>query len=532
MNLRSLLGVLKELTVIPETPQLEREIAHVTTDSREVRQFEAGLATHPSGAPGESGGGTVFVAIRGSKQDGHMYLPEVLQNPGTAAVVVEKATYAELLAANKITVTADTAPVIGVDDTRFALDLLARRLFYDPSHRLLCFGVTGTNGKTSTVYLLEKLLNAAKLPTGVLGTINHHLGDRVWESTHTTPEPIKLQGRLNEMKELGAQAIAMEVSSHALHQRRADGVQFNVVIFTNLTRDHLDYHGTEQDYFEAKQRLFTDLLWSSHKVPLFAIVNTDDPWGRKLRVSGKAGVFTIGENKDADFRFALKSQDFSGQEFSLATPFGEFESRLPLIGRHNLYNAVGAIAAVASLGVTIENSLPALKDFAGIPGRLQRVPDALGRFIFVDYAHTPDALENVLKTLSAIRDELPKPRPRILTLFGCGGDRDKGKRPQMAKIAADYSDLVFVTSDNPRGEDPQAILADIRLGFTEVAPEHVREDVDRARAIEQIIREAHPGDVVLIAGKGHEDYQELNGVKKPFSDVEVATSILQGRVHA
>ncbi|MBX3016740.1 MAG: UDP-N-acetylmuramoyl-L-alanyl-D-glutamate--2,6-diaminopimelate ligase [Bdellovibrionaceae bacterium] len=553
MNLLSLVGVLKDpknrvgaastapgteglcFWAAPSAEALQAEVAHVTADSRDVKIVDAIHFGAPTGAPGERGGRSVFVAVRGTKVDGHDYLAQVLASGAAAAVVAEESRVQELVRSGKLQISPADPPVVLVPDTRLALDVLARRLFYDPSHRLLCFGVTGTNGKTSSVYLLEHLLTFAKMPTGVLGTINHHLGEKVWESTHTTPDPVRLQSRLNEMKELGAQAIAMEVSSHALDQHRADGVQFNIVLFTNLTRDHLDYHQTEEAYFKAKERLFTELLWSSQKVPLFAVVNTDDAWGRRLRISGRAGLFTIGQNKDADFRFEVLAQDFAGQRFMLHTPLGDFEGELPLIGKHNLYNAVGAIAAVTAAGLSPDRSLLALKNFGGIPGRLQRVPDRLDRYIFVDYAHTPDALENVLRTLNEIRASLQKGAgassehpPRILTLFGCGGDRDKGKRPQMAQIAARLSDEIWITSDNPRGEDPAQILREIRAGIPEMPADRVHEDLDRAKAIGHIIRAARPGDVVLIAGKGHEDYQEIQGEKRPFSDVAIAADVLKG----
>lgn len=550
MNLLSLIGVLKDFKSRagqentapgteglrfwsePSAEALQTEVAHVTADSRDVKIVDAIHFGMPTGAPGERGGRSVFVAVRGTKQDGHDYLAQVLASGAAAGIVAEESRVRALVDAGTLKISPTDPPIILVEDTRVALDVLARRLYYDPSHRLLCFGVTGTNGKTSSVYLLEHLLNAAKLPAGVLGTIDHHFAETVWESTHTTPEPVRLQSRLNEMKELGAQAVAMEVSSHALDQHRADGVQFNVVLFTNLTRDHLDYHKTEEDYFKAKERLFTDLLWQSQKVPLFAVVNTDDPWGRRLRVSSRAGVFTIGQAKGSDFRFEVIAQDFAGQTFKLFTPVGDFEGELPLIGKHNLYNATGALAAVTAVGIEPARSLQALKTFPGIPGRLQRVPDKLDRYIFVDYAHTPDALENVLQTLNDIRTSLmadsAKQKPRILTLFGCGGDRDKGKRPQMAQVAARLSDEIWITSDNPRSEDPAQILKEIRAGIPDVSGEKVHEDVDRAKAIGHLIRAARPGDVVLIAGKGHEDYQEIQGVKRPFSDVLVASDVLKG----
>lgn len=548
MNLLSLLGVLKDPKVLgepgleglrffsrPTTEQLEVEISSIETDSRQLSPDSAkdSVQQSQSASNAESepfkNSLPVFVAVRGSQQDGHQYLPQIMGSDiSVAAIVADESTIRQMQAEGRLNAKLlSRIPILLVADTRFALDLLARRQYFDPSHRLLCFGVTGTNGKTSTVYLLEHLLNKAGLKAGVMGTIDHHLDEQIWPSSHTTPAPVQLQARLAQMKELGAQAVAMEVSSHALDQHRADGVQFNVAIFTNLTRDHLDYHQTEKAYFAAKQRLFTDLLGDSQKIPLMAIVNIDDSWGRRLRVTARAALWTIGKSKTADFNFRVLSQDFSGQKFKLQTPLGDFEAELPLIGEHNLYNAVGAIAAVTTVGVPLEKSLKSLPDFAGIPGRLQRVPDPRGRSVFVDYAHTPDALENVLKTISQIRQQQSGQQPRILTLFGCGGDRDTGKRPQMARIAAQFSDRVWVTSDNPRSENPQAIIDDILRGFQANDLTKVKQQVDRALAIEEILQEAQSGDVVLIAGKGHETYQEILGEKRDFSDVLVAEKFLR-----
>lgn len=491
----------------PTAAQLEVEAKKIAFDSREV------------------GAGTIFVAVQGTQVDGHDFLEQVFQQE-PAAVIVQKDRFAAWLARHQNFST--SVLVYLVEDTRRALDFVARRFFHDPSQRLLCVGVTGTNGKTSTVYLLEHLFNKAGLPTGVLGTIDHHFGEEVWPSSHTTPDPVRLQGRLAEMKSLGAVGVAMEVSSHALAQHRVDGVQFNTVIFTNLTRDHLDYHQTEEAYFEAKQRLFTDLLWSSHKIPLFAIVNADDPWGRRLRVSSAAGLWTFGEAAECDFRFQITHMDFSGTDFELQSPFGRFQAKLPMIGRHNVYNAVGAVAALATFGVTLERSLANLIDFPGVPGRLQRVKPESSRFVYVDYAHTPDALQNVLSTLNRIREASSAiEKPRILTLFGCGGDRDRGKRPLMAKAALAGSDFVLGTSDNPRSEDPVAILEEVETGLAPADRARYERQVDRAMAIREIIGRARPGDVVLIAGKGHEVYQEIRGERRDFSDLVEARKALE-----
>ncbi|MFN7826030.1 MAG: UDP-N-acetylmuramoyl-L-alanyl-D-glutamate--2,6-diaminopimelate ligase, partial [Pseudobdellovibrionaceae bacterium] len=462
--------------------------------------------------------GDVFVAIRGSKVDGHNHLQEAIQN-GVCAVVVESP--------DKVP-TSFSGFIQVVANSREALDLLASQYFEHPSKSMLMFGVTGTNGKTSTTYMLEHVFNELRMPTGVLGTINHHLQNKVWSTEMTTPGPIELQSRLAEMKNEGARLVAMEVSSHALHQHRADGVHYNTVLFTNLTRDHLDYHQSMENYHQAKQRLFTDLLWSSSKKPVFAIVNRDDEYGRQMRVCSEAVIWTYGQDPHADYSFELLQMNFSRIVFKLKSPFGNFEGILPLSGKHNLYNAVGVIAAAASLGVPPASALEKLATFKGVPGRLQQVETETRYHVFVDYAHTPDALENVLKSLDQVRKETGS-TAKIWTLFGCGGDRDKGKRPVMAQIACQYSDEVIVTSDNPRTEEPAAIIADILVGIDkDTRAAKVRVEANRRKAIELALLSMEPTDVLLIAGKGHEDYQIIGTEKQPFSDYLIAQEILRG----
>ncbi len=461
--------------------------------------------------------GSVFIAIPGSKADGHQYLPQACE-AGAVAVIVER---------EQEVPKSFTGYVQVVKSAREAVDRLAAQFYHHPSNEMFVFGVTGTNGKTSVTYMLEYVLSKLRLPCGVLGTINHHLQDKIWPTEMTTPDPISLQKRLREMKEAGAKAIAMEVSSHALDQKRANGVDFNTVIFTNLTRDHLDYHETMESYFQSKQKLFTDLLWKTEKRPHFAVINIDDSWGARMRVAATAGLWTYGQKKSADFSYQINKVDFSQTDFELRTPTGVHTAHIPMCGAHNVANAVAVVAAVASLGIPPGTSLEVLSNFTGVPGRLQFVPNSKSLNVFVDYAHTPDALESVLRALRKVRDDL-KSHSQIWTIFGCGGDRDKGKRPLMATIAAQGSDRVMVTSDNPRTEDPEAILADILKGVPEnLQKEKVLVDVDRRNAIETVLKLAKPHDVVLIAGKGHEDYQIIGKEKKYFSDFETAKEILQ-----
>lgn len=449
------------------------------------------------------------MAIKGQKGDGHDLTAKAVEN-GAVALVLEKP---ESIPPGFL------GPVRFVANTREALVQLASQYFGNPSKDLFCFGVTGTNGKTSTTYMLEHVLNRMQIITGVLGTIDHHLLGHVWPTEVTTPDPISLQRRLREMKDTGARAVAMEVSSHALDQKRADGVHFNTVIFTNLTRDHLDYHANMELYFAAKQRLFTDLLWKTEKPLTFAVVNTDDEWGAKLRVSSNASLWTFGQNSRADFSFKILKMSFSQTEFEIKTPLGMHKSFIPMCGIHNIYNAVGVVAAAANAGVPPLAALQALQSFTGVPGRLQGVENRKSLHVFVDYAHTPDALMNVLQSLICVRKELQE-NIRIWTVFGCGGDRDKGKRPEMAKIAEKYSDFVVVTSDNPRSENPEQILQDIWQGFSK--PEkNITMEVDRKKAIEWVLAKATAGDVILIAGKGHEDYQTIGVEKRHFSDAAV-----------
>ena len=456
--------------------------------------------------------GSVFIAIRGAKADGHDFIADAVK-AGAVALVVE----------NVEKVSKDFSGFVQVvKSSREALDILASRFFENPSQSLVCFGVTGTNGKTSITYMLEQILNAQNKACGVLGTVNHHLGDKVWPTSMTTPDPIDLQSRLHEMKQAGAKTIAMEVSSHALDQHRADAVEFDSVIFSNLTRDHLDYHPDMQNYFESKQRLFTDLLWSSKKLVRAAIVNIDDPWGARLRISSDAEVWTFGKNKKADFQFQISSFDFTQTEFILATWWGSFPCSLPLVGEYNVANAVAAIAAAASQDINPAASIQALANFKGVPGRMQNVPNNHGKVVMIDYAHSPDALENVLKTLAAIR-QTKKSNSKIITVFGCGGDRDRGKRPLMGKIASQYSDQVVVTSDNPRTENPKVIIDEILTGISGTSVT----EADRKLAIQKAIEMASSGDVVLIAGKGHEDYQMIGTEKHHFSDFEIAKEFLR-----
>jgi UDP-N-acetylmuramoyl-L-alanyl-D-glutamate--2,6-diaminopimelate ligase len=467
------------------------EVTDLTQDSRAVKK------------------GAVFVAVRGTHSDGHEYLKQAADQGAVALIVEDEAKLPG----------GYNGAVAKVQSTRQALDELADRFFGSPSEKLFCVGVTGTNGKTTVTYMLEAILTHFGWPTGVIGTIDHHLGTHRWPSGLTTPDPLTLHRRLKEFVALGAQAAAFEVSSHALHQTRVDSLPFAVAIFTNFTRDHLDYHHTMENYFAEKQKLFAHLL-GRHPTTAVAVLNGDDAAIRSVRVKEGATVWWFGAG-NADFAFRVLKQDLTGSLFHLSTPRGNCEIQLAVPGLHNIYNAVAAVAASVAAGVSLATAGEALARFNGAPGRLQRVRNSRGLHIFVDYAHTDDALRTVLRALSDLR-----PSGRLITVFGCGGDRDKGKRPLMAKAAAELSDVLIITSDNPRSEDPLRILADIECGIPEGWKGEWRREPDRRKALALSLQTAKEGDVILVAGKGHEDYQIIGREKLSFSDSQVLSELL------
>lgn len=454
----------------------------------------------------------VFVAVRGNSSDGHNYLKTAVEKGAVALVVEEESKIPKNF----------TGAVVKVDDSRWALEVLASRYFESPAEKMFCVGVTGTNGKTTVCHLIEKVLERGDFNCGVLGTIDHHLGQKVWASELTTPDPVTLYRRLREFVSLDANAVAMEVSSHALTQARVDTLPFDVAVFTNLTRDHLDYHQTMENYFLAKQKLFNQLLGASDKKSKFAIVNYDDDFGRKMEVAGNSKLWSYGQSR-SDFQFQIVEQDFSGSIFSVETPRGPATVNIPLIGSHNVYNATAALAVGVAAGMSLSSCVDALKTAIGARGRLDRVSNDKGLNVFVDYAHTNDALDNVLTTLLNIRAR-KNDKPKIITVFGCGGDRDQGKRPLMGKIAYEMSDFIVVTSDNPRTEDPNKIIKQILESIPR--DQKVKIEPDRRTGIEIGLNLAKKGDIVLIAGKGHEDYQIVGEKKIHFSDYEVVKEVL------
>jgi len=452
----------------------------------------------------KAGPGIAFVAIRGTAADGHQFIPQAIQS-GAAAIVSETAPPDGV-----------TVPWVHVRQSRMALADMAAVFHGSPARAMLIAGVTGTNGKTTIGFLLHHLLNAAHMRAGLLGTVLYDLGGEQIPATHTTPESLEIQQLLATMRDNGCRAVAMEVSSHALAQDRVHGLPFAAAIFTNLTQDHLDYHGTMEEYFHAKSLLFQSVADAGSGQ---MIINADDAWGRKLvtQFESTGRITRYGFGTGLDFQATDVRYDLTGTSFQLTARGRSFLVRLPLIGDFNVYNSVAAIAAAHALGLNLRESINHIKTAPQVPGRLERVTEGGPFQVFVDYAHTPDALINVLRTLRALR---PK---RIITVFGCGGDRDRTKRPKMARAAEEGSDICVLTSDNPRTENPETIIADARKGFAR--PGHL-EIVDRREAIFTAIQNAWDGDIVLIAGKGHETYQEVNGVRSPFDDRRMARQCL------
>ena len=413
------------------------------------------------------------------------------------------------------------ATVIRVTDPRAALADAAAVFYGHPSLQLQTAGVTGTNGKTTVTFLLKHLLDVAERPCGLIGTVRYIVGPRELPAARTTPESDDVQRLLREMRDVNCRAAVMEVSSHALHQDRVRGVEFDAAVFTNLTQDHLDYHGTMDAYFAAKQQLFAHLAAQTHKRGA-AVVNIDDRYGRRLldEMDPRVTTVTFGQSSNAMFRAADLRTDLHGTQFTLQAGGKSYLVRLPLIGTFNVYNALAALASMHALGHDVRKSVDALKNAPQVPGRLEMVPGPKSFRVFVDYAHTPDALENVLRTLRSLEPS------RVITVFGCGGDRDKAKRGPMGRAAEELSDWCIVTSDNPRSEDPEAICSQITSALRGQNHETV---TDRRAAIRRAVALAGEGDIVLVAGKGHEDYQEIGARRVPFDDVAEAASAIRGR---
>jgi UDP-N-acetylmuramoyl-L-alanyl-D-glutamate--2,6-diaminopimelate ligase len=395
------------------------------------------------------------------------------------------------------------------------LGVLAGRFYGQPSQHLKLIGVTGTNGKTTTTYVCKAILESDGKPTGLIGTVAYVIGSEQVSASHTTPGALELQSLLKRMVQAGLQAAVMEVSSHALALDRAAGCRFDAAVFTNLTQDHLDFHNNMEDYFQAKLRLFTGLAPAGR-----AIINLDDQYGERVRAATVAPAWTYAIDRPADIRAEGVRISLEGVQFTVRTPFGSTVIRSALVGRHNVYNILGAIGVGLHQGVPLATIAAGVSSLANVPGRFERVRTDQSFTVVVDYAHTDDALYRLLTTAQTVKTG------RIITVFGCGGDRDRGKRPKMGRVAALYSDITVVTSDNPRTEEPMAIIREVepgvQAGLKEKGSGRVLIEPDRRKAIKIAVNEARPGDLILIAGKGHEDYQIIGTTKHPFDDRVVA----------
>ncbi|MBM3249261.1 MAG: UDP-N-acetylmuramoyl-L-alanyl-D-glutamate--2,6-diaminopimelate ligase [Candidatus Omnitrophica bacterium] len=457
------------------------EVMGVTCDSRSVDK------------------GFVFVAIKGNRQDGNKFIAEAIAR-GAKAVVVHSP-HVRPFRDHK------GASFIGVSDTRLALGLLAAKFYGYPSQKVKVVGITGTNGKTTLTYILEAIIKECGGQPAVIGTINYRFGGESAVSKNTTPGPVELQAMLADMSNRGADYLAMEVSSHALDQARTEGITFHSAIFTNLTQDHLDYHKTLANYFKSKARLFEGL-----RADAFAVTNNDDRYGRKISSLTAAEVVTYAIDSPADVRASGINYDIAHTEFSISVLGESIRVKTNLIGRHNVLNVLAAFAWALRSGFGIRDIQRAIEKFSAVPGRLEKVNIPRDFEVFVDYAHTEDALDNVIRTLR------PLSKNRLIVVFGCGGERDKAKRPKMGRVVTQLSDYAIITSDNPRSEEPEEIIADIRRGIKKsnycVIPE-------RELAIRESLSLAKPGDIILVAGKGHENYQVIKEQTIAFDDREV-----------
>jgi UDP-N-acetylmuramoyl-L-alanyl-D-glutamate--2,6-diaminopimelate ligase len=450
--------------------------------------------------------GDLFFAFEGKQADGRQFAQAALAQ-GALAVASESAAPPEL-----------AARWIRVHHGRQALAVAARNFYHWPDERLGLTGITGTNGKTTTAYLIDSVLRAAGHTTAMIGTIEYHVAGRVLPAVNTTPESLDLMRLFADLEAAGGSHATMEVSSHALALGRVYGLRFHTVVFTNLTRDHLDYHGTMESYFAAKQMLFGG---AGGPPPRYAVLNRDDNYARQLKLHRKTEVFWYGLGPEANLRARHIASSFQGLRFEVQFGKVRFAVESPLLGKINVYNILAACGAGLSYGVAPETVARGIAALRAVPGRFERVDEGQPFVVAVDYAHTDDALRNAI---AVARGMNPK---RVITLFGCGGDRDRSKRPLMGQAAAEASDFVVLTSDNPRSEDPLAIMNDALVGIRRVDVAHVIEP-DRAAAIARALKEAREGDIVILAGKGHETYQILKDRTIPFDDRAVAREVLKG----
>lgn len=472
--------LLKGIPVLSVTGSTELVISGISSDSR------------------QAGAGILFAAIRGTQVDGHLFIPQVLEN-GCPVILAETDPDAdfEVRFLGHVWIKVASSP--------FALGHLASAFHGHPSHHMQIVAVTGTNGKTTTATLLYQLFMELGYACGLLSTVENRIGNEVLESTHTTPDAVNLQALLARMLAAGCSHVFMEASSHAIHQERIAGLQLKGAIFSNITHDHLDYHGTFDNYIAAKKKLFDEL-----PAKAFALVNVDDRRGKVMVQNTRSKVHTFSLQTAASFRGKVLSNTFQGLHMEMNGK----EIWFRLVGDFNAYNLLSVFGAAVLLGENEENVLVALSGLPSVRGRFERIALQNGAVAIVDYAHTPDALVNVLETIKSMQ----MPGEGLITVVGCGGNRDRAKRPVMAQVAAKSSTQVFLTSDNPRNEEPMAIIQEMLEGVPLSARRKVAVIEDRAAAISEAIAMSKKGDVVLVAGKGHETYQEIKGVKHPFDD--------------
>jgi UDP-N-acetylmuramoyl-L-alanyl-D-glutamate--2,6-diaminopimelate ligase len=486
----------KELKALQATGNLDAEAVEVTHDSRACKK------------------GSVFVAIRGEKFDAHQFIPQVIEQ-GAVAIISEQSAQENSL----------VPAWIQVADVRAALAHAAAAVYGHPSKNLKVVGITGTNGKTTTAHLVDSIIRAAEKTSAMFGTINHRIGDYVETAKNTTPEAADIQRMLAQAITAGCQSAVMEVSSHAVELHRADYLQLSAAVFTNLTRDHLDYHKTMESYFASKEKIFTGALGYEPKA---SVINIDNQYGRNLVESAKGKIITYGFDKNADVRTDEFKLSAGGSAFTAITPAGKVAINSSLVGRPHVYNILAALATGLALGFDLQICAAGISDCKTVAGRFEQVllqePHKVNFAVIVDYAHTDDALKNVLQTAREVVED----NHRVITVFGCGGDRDKTKRPIMGEVAASLSDVVIVTSDNPRTEDPLAIIEEIEVGLKKSSRPYAK-FADRREAIFHAVNEANENDLVIVAGKGHEDYQILKDRTIHFDDREVAREAMLKR---
>jgi UDP-N-acetylmuramoyl-L-alanyl-D-glutamate--2,6-diaminopimelate ligase len=485
MTLTEVLAEIRLVSPIPETLRLA-EITGLEYDSRRVQP------------------GFLFFAFPGAKTDGRQFAAAALEK-GAVAVVSESA-----------------GPWLQAEHGRQALALAARNFYHAPDARLGITGVTGTNGKTTTTFLTDSVLRHAGKTTAVIGTVEYRLAGKIRPAVNTTPESLDLYRLFAELETLGGTHVTMEVSSHALALGRTYGVQFHTAVFTNLTRDHLDFHRTMEDYFAAKHLLFSP---EGAAPPQWAVINHDDAYGRRIHPAPSSRVLAYGFEEGADVQAVDMRSGFDGLHFTILHAGQRIEMRSPLVGRINVYNILAASCAALSYGLDWNMIAQGIAEAPPVPGRFERVDEGQPFLVVVDYAHTDDALRNVIAVARGLNPN------RVITLFGCGGDRDRAKRPLMGAAAGEASDFVVLTSDNPRSEDPIAIMNDALVGLRRYDTPHLIEP-DREKAIRAAIRQATSGDIVILAGKGHEPYQVLKDKTISFDDREVARAVLRNLGYA